>query len=96
MKILGYSYQVQRSGHSDDLGASGRCHQLKQTIQIASNLTKEGAQSTLLHEILEALNYHLQLELGEGVIMSLESGLFQVLADNGVDLSPLLREEKCE
>lgn len=74
----------------DEIGSSGRVDITKQVIQIATDLTPEQTTSTVLHEILEALKYHLELEMEHNVIMALEAGLYQVLVDNGVDLSPLL------
>lgn len=89
MKILGYNYRVVRGATVAEMDAHGRQHPRTQVLQVASDLTDEGYASTLLHEVLEALNYHLGLKLEHKVIMSLEAGLFQVLVDNGVDLSPL-------
>lgn len=89
IKILGYDYCIKRDATVDEIGASGRLHGRDQVIQIASDLSEEGYISALLHEILEALNWHLELELEHRIIMSLEATLFQVLVANGVDLSPL-------
>ena len=88
MKILGYTYQVEIV----DSDAMGRFQARRQRLQIASDLAGDGKLSTLLHEIIEAINYHLGLNLPHRTIMALEAGLYQVLADNGVDLSPLLEE----
>lgn len=93
MKILGYTYEIIQSGDRDHLNALGRCHASTQTIHIATDLNDEQKQSTALHEIIEALSYHLQLNLEHNIIMSLEASLYQVLSDNGVDLSPLLENE---
>ena len=46
----------------------------------------------MLHEIIEAINYHLELEMEHNVRMGLEAALFQVLTANGVDLSPLTKD----
>lgn len=46
----------------------------------------------MLHEVLEALNYHLNLGLAHPAIQALEGGLYQVLTQNGVSLKPLTRE----
>ena len=90
IKILGYTYSIKRIGTMDEIGSSGRADIAKQVIQIATDLTSEQTMSTVLHEILEALKYYLELEMEHSVIMALEAGLYQVLVDNGVDLSPLL------
>lgn len=89
MKILGYTYRIKRGSTVGEIDCCGRMHSRKQVIQIASDLTEEGEASALLHEVLEALNYHLQFGLDHKVLMALEAALFQVLTDNGVDLSPL-------
>jgi hypothetical protein len=89
MKILGYTYTVVQDGLQDDIGAMGRCQPHRLRIQIAEDIVPEQVLSTVLHEALEALGYHLELGLPHNVIMSLEAGLYQVLTENGVDLSPL-------
>lgn len=93
MRILGYDYQIVRDGTMDDMGgAMGRCHYARLRIQIAEDCAPQQEASTLLHEILEALNAHMDLHLEHTAIMGLESGLYQVLRDAGVDLSPLTRQ----
>lgn len=89
MKILGYTYQIEIVD-SDVMDAMGRFQARRQRLQIASDLVGDERLSTVLHEVLEALNYHLALNLRHATIMALEAGLYQVLADNGVDLNPLL------
>lgn len=90
MNILGYEYQIIEDGDSDFIGAFGRKHAAKQIIQIAKGLVEQQRISTILHEIIEALNYHLELEMEHHKIMALEAGLYQTLTVNGVDLKPLL------
>lgn len=93
MKILGYTYKLKKKNDSEFLDAMGRFHSRTQAIFLATDQNKEQKMSTVLHEIIEALNYHLELKLDHNVIMSLEASLYQVLNDNGVDLSPLLKDE---
>lgn len=92
MKILGYTYQVEVVS-ADAMDAMGRFQARRQRLQIASDLTGDERMSTLLHEIIEALNYHLALNLPHAKIMALEAGLYQVLVDGGVDLAPLLNNK---
>lgn len=89
LKILGYTYRVECESNQAALGAAGRVLITTQLIQIANDLAPQIAQSTLLHEIIEAIDYHLALELPHHQIMILETALYQVLVDNGIDLSPL-------
>ena len=95
MKILGYTYKVIQEGDDDMIGSFGRHHPKGQVIQIAEGLSPDQTISTVLHEIIEALNYCMELGLEHSAKMSLESGLYQVLTDNGVDLSPLWPTEPC-
>ena len=92
MKILGYDYRLINEEDHDN--AMGRCNFRELFIRIAPNLPKQQTESTLIHEIIEALAYHLQLGFcGDNKIVStLEAGLYQVLTDAGVDLSPLAKE----
>jgi hypothetical protein len=89
MKILGYEYRVVGDRDSDYIGAFGRQNSARLLVQIASDIAPQQRISTLLHEMIEVLNYHLQLDMPHQVIMSLEAGLYHALTENGVDLSPL-------
>jgi hypothetical protein len=90
MKIYGYDYTVKCDENTDDIGALGDFRAKNQTIRLAQDLCKDQVLSTLLHEIIEAVNYHNQLKLEHQQIMVLEVGLYEVLKVNGVDLTPLL------
>lgn len=92
MKILGYDYIVTFDGDANTMGAMGRLHPKILKMQIAKDLNPQQVNSTIIHEVIEALDEHLELELRHPTIMALEAGLYQFLVDNGVDLSPLLRE----
>ena len=92
MKISGYDYELVEDGNEDMIGAFGRYHARRQILQIAEDLTQQQRESTVLHEILEALSYHFNLSLTNKVIMPLEAGLYQVLTDIGMDLSLLTKE----
>lgn len=92
MKILGYTYAVINNPRENMLGHFGLFHPESQKIRIADDLCEQQIISTVLHEIVEALSYHLELRLEHNVIMSLEAGLYQVLSENGVDLTPISRE----
>ncbi len=92
MKIYGYDYELVEDGDVDMIGALGRHHVRRQVLQIAEGMAQQQRESTVLHEILETLNYHNDLSLTNKVIMPLEAGLYQVLTDAGVDLSPLTKE----
>lgn len=48
------------------------------------------AESTMLHELLEAINRELRLRLPHDAIDRLEAGLYSVLRGAGVSLRPLV------
>lgn len=92
MKILGYEYKLVDDGDVDSMGAFGRFHSKSQKLQIAKDLCEQQIVSTTLHEIIEALNYHLEWKLEHSVIMGMEAALYQTLCENGVDLRPIAGE----
>jgi len=89
INILGYNYIIVEDGSVDETAGFGRHHPKLQKIQIASDLHPQAKQTTVLHEIIEAIDCHLQLKLEHNKIMALEVGIFQALTTAGVDLSPL-------
>jgi len=96
LKILGYNYDVCYSPPRDDGGmeSAGRCSTGKQVVLIDPLQCKQAQESTLLHEVIEVLNYHLELGLGHQTIMALEAGLYTVFTDNGINVGVLISEEK--
>lgn len=93
MKILGSNYSVKlfEDIDSDDLGA---CRFRTQQISLSSKMNPEARMETLLHEIIECVNFKGELQLEHNQITALTSMLYAVFVDNGVDLSPLLRGVK--
>ena len=89
MKVLGYQYTIDDNRDSDDLRGLGEFNDKQQIIRVASDASPQIKLSAVLHEVIEALNFHLELKLEHQAITGLESGLYQVLIDNGVDLTPL-------
>ena len=57
IKILGYNYTCV-TARDEEYPNSGACDAAKQVIKIAAGLPGSAAQSTVLHEVIEALNYH--------------------------------------
>ena len=85
VRILGINYPVEvidmqlaagnhNAGSMDTTGCK---------IFVSSSInTPEHQKAVLLHEIIEALNYRLELNLEHAKITQLESGLFSVFQDN--------------
>lgn len=60
----------------------GGCDTKGGRIWIAEGLSVERQEQVLVHEIVEALNFELDLELEHHTITLLEMGLYGVLKDN--------------
>lgn len=60
-------------------------------IKLDAGIALQNRESTLLHEIIEAINYHYELKIEHHVISTLESTLYQVIKDN-----PDIFKEECK
>lgn len=89
MKIMGYNYRIQLKNSRKWYG---ECSTKKARIRLSTRQSRQVMTGTMLHEILEVLNYYLELGLNHQGITALESGIHQVFCDAGVDLTPLIRE----
>ena len=94
MNILGRNYELNFEKTYNEMYRYGDFDQYKNIIRIANDIPEDEKIATVLHEIIEALNYYFELNLEHPKIMSLEAGLFQVLKENGVDLSVLLENDE--
>ena len=86
IKVLGYNYSILQANTLEGIPSDsfGGCDFAKGVIYCSKNLPGNLQESTLIHEILEALNYHLELGLKHRQITALEAGLYQVLKENGI------------
>ena len=92
LKILGYEHKViflDKEASGDDAGWFNRYYQ---SITIDKGQSWEQQQSTLIHEVIEAINSHLDLGLSHQQISALEIGVYSFIRDNGVDITLLLQE----
>jgi predicted DNA-binding protein len=85
VNILGFEYEIRQHDideNESDSSFLGYCDfsRLRITIDNKSNIQQQNA--TLLHEIIEAINFHNELKLEHNIIKSLETGLYQVLSEN--------------
>lgn len=58
-------------------------------IRLATDVDRQIVESTMIHEMLEAINKHLELELNHNVISQIEVGFYGALKSGGVDLGKL-------
>lgn len=90
MKILGYDYTVKYIPLADPEDF-GEIDFLKSEINIHDGISKDKKISTIIHEIIEAGNYHLELELTHKQITGLEVAIFDTLTRAGINLEKLAR-----
>lgn len=83
LKIIGYDYKILscKNDLRDENRKGWHCSSTNE-IGIDPDMSEELQKSTLLHEIIEAINYHNELCLGHNKIETLEANLYQVLHDN--------------
>lgn len=87
LTILGHVYAVKAYKNiKKEQGSAvfGRCDVENTTLHIGQEFTPSQVEATLLHEIIEAINYHLELRLEHNQIQGLEAGLYSVLKENGL------------
>lgn len=92
IKIAGYKVKVMRDDKLiPNESRLGEYSPFEQRISIASNLTKQQKDETLIHEILEAINdiYELGLDHDEQ-LCKLSVALHQILVDNPKKINDLL------
>lgn len=81
--ILGYKFQVTEQEELGELnGELGKMWPSKQIIFLDKKQCQEQKESSFIHEIIEAINAQLDLELPHKSIIALETGIYSVLKTN--------------
>ena len=83
-KILGIEYPIRQINPNISMDSAnlGECDLSACEIRLNSQQSPDLIRSTLLHEIIEALNFRLELELEHPQITQLEAGLLQTFCDS--------------
>lgn len=84
MKILGYKYRIRKIPDlSVKDGAVGDFDARSQIIRIDSKVSDDQQKETLIHEILEAIKYHLDYEkMSHQMLSSFSVALYSIIKDN--------------
>ena len=83
-KIQGYEYTIELKPRNE-MGSCGFASVNTGKITIANDICQQQQESVLLHEIIEVIDMHAQSMIDHSAITNLERGLYQTLADLGVD-----------
>ena len=81
INILGHIYTINYSSAVKD---SAHIYIDKLEIHISKEIRESRQEEGLFHEILEALNYHLGLELEHKQTVAISEGLYSVLKLNNL------------
>ena len=95
LRVCGIDYEVQLSNKLiSDHNAAGMCYPDSSLIEVSTHCSPQAARMTLLHETLEAICSHLNIEIEHHYIELLEAGLFQVIRDNPEFVKYITSKEK--
>lgn len=85
LKVLGHEVEVKyEKNYARDESRTGSSSANSLEILLDPSFSQSVIETTFIHEIIEQLNYHLELHLEHSTISQLEAGLYQVLRDNGL------------
>jgi hypothetical protein len=88
IKILGHIYNITLSVEPQlGSGTSGKCCANLLRIDLDSSTPATRRDEALLHEIIEALKFHLELNLEHSDLSALSEGLYAVMRDNGLNFN---------
>jgi len=88
LNILGHDYSVTlRENMARDSDRMGQCSSNRLAIEIDPSLPAQNQESVLIHEILEAIDFLLELDLPHVMISQIGTALYQVLKDNNLQFN---------
>lgn len=83
LSILGHSYELKESpGLAGKRERVAECYCTGLTISIDSTFPASTQEAALLHEVIEALNFHMALNLEHDTLTRLAEGLYSVFKAN--------------
>lgn len=88
LKILGHIYSIEL-GTDPQLGrgTSGLCCANLLRIELDSSVPESRRDEAFLHEIIEALKFHLELKFEHEDLTALSEGLFTIIRDNRLNFN---------
>ena len=82
--ILGYTVKVIKGAHHNEMGVYGRFYADRLEIVVADGLSEQQEASTLIHEVIEAANYALELDMKHSQIVAMEVLFHSLMNQFGV------------
>ena len=90
LTICGFTYEIKIVDRVDDESSLGSCNVGAQLILINELAQGKMKLCTLIHEIIEAINYHYGVDLKHRQITALDHALLQVIVDNMKEIKKLM------
>jgi hypothetical protein len=82
IRILGHPYTVEYVDDWQDPLGCAKCESQLLQIKIDGSMPESRIEEALLHEIIEAINYHLEIELEHNKLTAISEVLYGVIKDN--------------
>jgi len=82
VKIGGFNYDIILGDIAANRDKYGEISTLYSTITIEKNMTHQKQEETLLHEVLESIDSHYELDLKHSVLQTICFAMIQVVRDN--------------
>lgn len=82
MKILGNEYEIIEADATIMDDKIGLCDTINHRIYLREGLNQSVLKSTLIHEIIHAIDLAMQIGLEEKQVEALGNGLFAIMKDN--------------
>ena len=87
IKILGHIYNISMR---ENMRSSGKSCLVDLQIYLDEDQSDSQMIATLLHECIEMINAQLELSMEHSQICGIETGIYQVMTEAGIDLTPLV------
>lgn len=82
VRIAGFDVEVREEQLLPEEGSTGQYSPLRDAILIHNQMTQQGKEEVLLHEIMEAIDYKFNLGINHAALTVMCTTLYQVLSDN--------------
>lgn len=88
LKVLAHIYTISETVEPQlGRGTSGLCCANLLKIELDSSVPKSRKEEAFLHEIIEALKFHLDIKIEHEDLSALSEGIYTVIRDNGLNFN---------
>ena len=84
IKLFGHVYAIEYDKNWHDESACAKLEANKLLIRIDATMPESRQEEALLHEVFEAMNYHLELALDHNKLCGMSEVLYGIIKENGL------------